>query len=113
MTKMGSLFCFAGKRILFRDPDPTTTASSVSQHESLASEDDDNDDGDAGGLIWSKALQSQDKAAQTEEEEVTDAPGGEVQLYSTVEYGYLHHFGASKFDAKIRLMQISVKPQLK
>ncbi len=27
---------------------------------------------------------------------------------STVEYGYLHHFGPSKFDVKIRLMQISV-----
>ncbi len=25
---------------------------------------------------------------------------------STVEYGYLHHFGDSKFDAKMRLMQI-------
>ena len=32
-----------------------------------------------------------------------------IILRSTVEYGYLHHFGASKFDAKIRLMKISVR----
>ena len=28
---------------------------------------------------------------------------------STVEYGYLHHFGPTKFDAKLRLMRISVE----
>ena len=31
---------------------------------------------------------------------------------STVEYGYLHHFGHSKFDAKIRLMQICTYLQI-
>ena len=31
-------------------------------------------------------------------------------MYYTVKYGYLTHFGDSKFDAKIRLMQISVEP---
>ncbi len=30
-------------------------------------------------------------------------------VYCTVEYGYLHHFGPSKFDANIRLIQISVE----
>ena len=29
---------------------------------------------------------------------------------TTVEYGYLNHFDPSKFDAKIRLMQISLEP---
>ena len=34
----------------------------------------------------------------------------EFDFENTVEYGYLHHFGPSKFDEKKCLMQISLEP---